>query len=115
MDILGSLVGPILANPGVQAVLVGFITKYLVDRVKPMLAKVDQEGLPEGYKVPIRLAVAAATALVSAGDLALKGQLGLFDIAGAVNFVTIALPGMLTAMGVHDLLGTRTATLKKPQ
>lgn len=105
MDIFGSLLGgvvnPFIANPAVQSMALGLLVKWSTDRLKGFLKKVDENGVPDGYKVPLQLVVMVCTAVATMADLALKGQLQTFPIDTAVSFVTVALPTYLNAMGIH--------------
>ena len=91
----------IMSNPALQAALMGTGIKVAVDQIKKLFVKVDSEGLPEGYKMPIQLLVIICTGIASLGDLALKGQLSAYDTNLIVNFLSVSLPAFLAAFAVH--------------
>lgn len=104
------LVSVIMGSPALQAALIGAAVKMVVDFVKPMLKKVDENGLPDGYKMPVHMMVVVCSMLASVGDLAAKGQLSTLDPSTMINFLTIALPTMISALGVQN---ASTAVLVK--
>lgn len=111
MDFLSSLVTnvltPFMQNPLVQNAVVGVgsgvLVKFAVDQLKQFFKKVDEQGVPEGYKMPVQLLVMVCSALAALGDLALKQQLSTYDPNILVNFVTVALPAFIGAWGTQKL------------
>jgi hypothetical protein len=91
----------ILLNPQVRPVLMGFGVKAATDQLKKLFKKVDENGVLQGYKVPLQLVVIVSSGVASLAELALTGQLSTYNVDALVNFITVALPVYLNAMGIH--------------
>lgn len=98
MEILSIL----MANPAMQAAILGTGVKLVVDQLKGLFKQVDANGLPDGYKMPVQLMVMICSGLATLGDLALKGQLSGFDTNLLVNFVTVSVPAFIAAWSIHN-------------
>ena len=107
MDIVNSLlmtvVNPILGNPALQAAALGLAVKWVTDQVKKLLVQVDANGVPDGYKVPVQLLVTIFSFLAAVGTLALQGKLATLDLVAVGNFLTVALPTAISAMGIQKI------------
>lgn len=105
MDIIGSFIGtvlgPMVANPAMKVMAMGFAVKWATDQLQALAAKLDAQGLGPKEKVSAQLLVVVCTSLVSLGNMALTGQLHTINVAAVVNFVTVALPTYLAALGIH--------------
>lgn len=104
MDIMSVVTGALVSafsRPEVSTVVIGFVTKYLTDFIKKFFQDVDENGVQQGYKVPLQVLITVCTAVATLGTLALKGQLSTFDLTGLMNFLTVAVPGYLAALGIH--------------
>lgn len=105
MDIVGTfmsaVITPFMGNSTMQTIALGLLVKWGTDRLKTVLKEVDENGVAKGYSVQIQLVVMLCTALATLGDLALKGQLHTANIDALVNFITVALPTYLSAIGIH--------------
>jgi len=97
MDIFGG----ILTAPGVQPALWALGVKIGVDRLRALFKTVDEQGVPQSYKGPLHILVAVATAIATIASLALDGKLSTYPIQDAVNFLTLAVPMWLAALGWH--------------
>ena len=97
MDIVATL----MSNPAVQAALLGTGVKVVVDQLKRLFKKVDENGVPEGYKMPVQLMVLVCSGLAAMGDLALKGQLSTYDPNLVANFLTTVVPVFAGAIATH--------------
>ena len=107
MDVFGSLlntvIAPILANSGLKTMTLALLIKWGTDQLKVLMADVDKNGIPQGYKMPIQMMIAVCSALATMGTLALQGQLHTYSLDTLVNFLTTAVPAMLAAMGFHNV------------
>ncbi len=97
MDIISIITG----NPLLLSAVLGPVIKMATDQLKKVFANVDAQGVPAGYKVPVQAMVVVCTALATLGTLALKGQLATFDMSTLVNFLSVSLPALVTAIMTH--------------
>jgi hypothetical protein len=102
-SLLMSVVNPLISNPAMQAAAIGLALKWITDQVKKLFAKVDETGVPQGYKVPVQFIVAILGAVASMGTLALEGKLSTFPVETAANFLTTYVPIVLAALGVQKV------------
>lgn len=91
----------LLNEPAIKAAVLGLVVKFSADQLKKLFKKVDEEGLPAGYKTPVQLLVVMCSGVVTLGNLAMSGQLHTFDVGVITNFFTVALPVYLSSMGIH--------------
>lgn len=78
-----NIVGSLLNNVAVQAA----VAKIVVDVVKAMLKKVDDEHLVDKAKGWLTPSVAVLAAIVTAGHLALSGNLADLNVQAIVDYV----------------------------
>lgn len=97
MDVLGTFIN----NPALQSLVLGLLVKWATDRLKVFFKSVDQNGVPEGYKVPLQIIVIVCTAIATMADLALKGQLQTYPVELIGNFIITALSTYSSALGIH--------------
>lgn len=102
-DLVNQVVGPIMNNPNMQLMAWGLFVKFAVDRVKRFFKKVDEQGVPDGYKVHLQLVVMICSALASMGQLALNKELSTYDTALLTNFLTTVLPVYASAVFAHKV------------
>jgi hypothetical protein len=107
MDLVGDLVnqvlGPIVNNPNMQLMAWGLFVKFAVDRVKVFFKQVDENGVPEGYKIHLQIVVAVCAAIASMGQLALNKELSTYNTQLIANFLTTVLPVYAAAVFSHKI------------
>lgn len=98
---MGPLVDRFISDPAMQAMALGVAVKIAVDKLKFLFTKVDKEGVPEGYKMPLQLLVMALSGIAAMGDLALKGSLASYDPSIITTFLTVTIPTYFSAIASH--------------
>jgi hypothetical protein len=98
----GSILSPFVQNPQIQTAAIGVAISVGINQFKNLAKTVDGTS-EKKYKVPVQLMITVCTGLAAIGDLYLKSQLNTYDPHLIVNFLTIALPAYLAAMGSHKV------------
>lgn len=102
MELLQGLLQQLMGDPKIQAVTLGLAVKCAVDFLKGQFTALDADNVKQ-YALPVQALVAICTTLATLGSLYLSGGLHTIalDPTTIVNFITVALPVYLSAMGIH--------------
>jgi hypothetical protein len=110
MDLLSgigsSLISGLLGRPEIQTMVAGVVVTAIVGKLKELLKLVDENGVPADKKVLVQQLVAVLSFVVTAGDLALKGQLASLDPTNLVTFAVQWAMTHLIASGTHQTIKT---------
>lgn len=103
MDVIGAMLQQLMSNPALQSVALGAVVKIVVDRLKFLFKKVDEDGMANGYKLPLQLVVMVCSGLAAMADLAVKGSLQTYDPNLIATFLTVTIPTYFSALASHKV------------
>lgn len=92
-----------MLDQSTQAMIAGLVVKLVVDRLKPLLTKVDEEKLADKFSRQIHALVFVASALATIGNLALDHQLSQLDVTSAVTSMTMLALTHFSAVSLNEI------------